>query len=97
MSGSFRERELTGGNIVVALHNDRDVLAAIPFVFPGMICAVSLAGPREELVLDEDGTVRARTVANLGLAYDHRFVNGRDAAMFLQHVKDLVEAPGKLI
>jgi 2-oxoglutarate dehydrogenase E2 component (dihydrolipoamide succinyltransferase) len=97
MTGSFRERDLTGANIVVTLHNDRDVIAAIPLILPGTICALALAGPRQELVLADDGTVVARTVANLGLAYDHRYVNGRDATLFLQAVKDAVEAPQRLL
>ncbi|MGW0810826.1 2-oxo acid dehydrogenase subunit E2 [Nonomuraea sp. NPDC002799] len=96
MNGSFREQDLTGANIVVTLHNDRDVVAAIPLILPGTICALALAGPRQELVLI-DGTVSARTVANVGLAYDHRYVNGRDATLFLQALKDTIEAPEDLL
>ncbi|WP_407563193.1 2-oxo acid dehydrogenase subunit E2 [Streptomyces sp. 184] len=97
MSGTFRESELSGGNITVTLHNDAEVVAAVPFVFPGQVCALALAGPQQELVQDADGTVRARTVANLGLAYDHRLLNGRDALLFLQRLKAQLEAPHKLL
>lgn len=93
LSGAFRESELSGGNLTVALHNDSDVVLAVPFVFPGTLCTLAVAGPREELVRDAAGEVGSRTLVNLGLAYDHRFVNGRDAAMFLQHVKDLLGDP----
>ncbi|MGV9775580.1 2-oxo acid dehydrogenase subunit E2 [Streptosporangium sp. NPDC003464] len=81
--GGFRERDLTGANIAVTLHTDADVTLAIPFVFPGTVCALAVTSPQPELVLGEDGTVTARTVANIGLAYDHRLINGRDAALFL--------------
>lgn len=97
MSGTFRESELSGGNITVTLHNDLDVVAAVPFVFPGQACALALAGPQQELVLDPDGAVAARTVANVGLAYDHRLLNGRDAVLFLQRVKALLQTPEKLL
>ncbi|MEO3763959.1 2-oxo acid dehydrogenase subunit E2 [Streptomyces sp. B8F3] len=97
MSGTFRESELSGGNITVTLHNDADVVAAVPFVFPGQVCALALAGPQQELVQDADDTVRVRTVANLGLAYDHRLLNGRDALLFLQRLKAQLEAPDKLL
>ena len=97
MSGTFRESELSGGNITVTLHNDVDVVTAVPFVFPGQVCALALAGPQRELVLDADGAVAARTVANVGLAYDHRLLNGRDAVLFLQRLKGLLEAPEKLL
>ncbi|MFW6692984.1 2-oxo acid dehydrogenase subunit E2 [Streptomyces sp. MAR4 CNX-425] len=96
MTGTFRESELSGGNITVTLHNDADVVAAVPFVFPGQVCALALAGPQQELVQDADATVRARTVANLGVAYDHRLLNGRDALLFLQRLKAQLEAPEKL-
>lgn len=97
MSGTFRESELSGGNITVTLHNDLDVVAAVPFVFPGQACALALAGPQQELFLDSDGAVTARTVVNVGLAYDHRLLNGRDAVLFLQRVKALLQSPEKLL
>ena len=34
---------------------------------------------------------------NIGLAYDHRFINGRDAIVFLQAVKKALESPAALI
>jgi 2-oxoglutarate dehydrogenase E2 component (dihydrolipoamide succinyltransferase) len=94
LTGTFRARELDGANLVVALHQGRDVILAVPFVFPGQLCALSIAGPRPELRLGEDGTVTSRTVVNIGLAYDHRFVNGRDGNLFLEALKDLLENPG---
>ncbi|MFD0889671.1 2-oxo acid dehydrogenase subunit E2, partial [Streptosporangium algeriense] len=81
--GDFKERDLTGANIAVTLHTDADVILAVPLVFPGTVCALAITSPQPELVLGEDGTVTRRTVANIGLAYDHRLINGRDAALFL--------------
>ncbi|MER7205545.1 2-oxo acid dehydrogenase subunit E2 [Streptosporangium sp. NPDC000239] len=81
--GDFKERDLTGANIAVTLHTDADVVLAVPLVFPGTVCALAITSPQPELVLGEDGAVTTRTVANIGLAYDHRLINGRDAAHFL--------------
>lgn len=81
--GDFRERDLTGANIAITLHTDADVILAIPFVFPGTVCALAVTSPQPEVVLGDDGAVTTRTVANIGLAYDHRLINGRDAALFL--------------
>ncbi|MER5648309.1 2-oxo acid dehydrogenase subunit E2 [Streptosporangium sp. NPDC002524] len=81
--GDFREKDLTGANIAVTLHTDADVVLAIPLIFPGTVCALAITSPQPELFLAEDGAVTARTVANIGLAYDHRLINGRDAALFL--------------
>ncbi|MEU7997634.1 2-oxo acid dehydrogenase subunit E2 [Micromonospora sp. NPDC049060] len=33
----------------------------------------------------------SHTVSNLGLAYDHRYVNGRTAAVFLRRIKQRLE------
>jgi 2-oxoglutarate dehydrogenase E2 component (dihydrolipoamide succinyltransferase) len=80
--GGFREEQLAGGNIVVTLHHDADIVMAVPIVFPGQSCAVALTSPQQE---------GERTVAVVGLAYDHRLINGRDAVLFLQALKEAME------
>jgi 2-oxoglutarate dehydrogenase E2 component (dihydrolipoamide succinyltransferase) len=84
----FRPEDLDGANIAITLHTDPDVCLAIPFVFPGQVCALAVTAPQPELVLDGAGAVASRTVANIGLAYDHRLINGRDAAAFLNALKE---------
>lgn len=84
----FRPADLDGANIAITLHTDPDVCLAIPFVFPGQVCALAVTAPQPELVLDDAGAVASRTVANIGLAYDHRLINGRDAAAFLNALKE---------
>ncbi|MEU4572950.1 2-oxo acid dehydrogenase subunit E2 [Nonomuraea sp. NPDC023979] len=78
-SGDFKEADLAGANFVVTLHTEGDVVLAVPFVFPGTACALAVTGP-------SDGTV-----AHIGLAYDHRLVNGRDAALFMAALKSAIE------
>ncbi|MEO3801716.1 2-oxo acid dehydrogenase subunit E2 [Nonomuraea sp. B1E8] len=80
--GGFREEQLAGGNIVVTLHHDAGIVMAVPIVFPGQACAVALTSPQPE---------GGRTVAVVGLAYDHRLINGRDAVLFLQALRETLE------
>ncbi|MEO3887667.1 2-oxo acid dehydrogenase subunit E2 [Nonomuraea sp. B5E05] len=80
--GGFREEQLAGGNIVVTLHHDAGIVMAVPIVFPGQACAVALTSPQPE---------GERTVAVVGLAYDHRLINGRDAVLFLQALRETLE------
>lgn len=94
--GTFRADELTGANILVAPHTTDGVVFATPIVFPGQTCAVSLGGVDEQLVLDQQGRPEARRFAYLGLVYDHRVVNGRDAMAFLGDVKRALENPAAL-
>jgi 2-oxoglutarate dehydrogenase E2 component (dihydrolipoamide succinyltransferase) len=90
MRGSFREADLTGGNIVITLHTDAAVTLAVPIVFPGQACALSLTAPRHEPAFDKSGNITKRTVVSLGLAFDHRIVNGRDAALFLTALQQAI-------
>ncbi|NUW41365.1 2-oxo acid dehydrogenase subunit E2 [Nonomuraea rhodomycinica] len=82
--GTFKEADLRGANIAVTLHHDPDIVLAIPIIAPGHACALALASPQPE---------GDRTVATIGLAYDHRLNNGRDAVLFLQALKESLESP----
>jgi 2-oxoglutarate dehydrogenase E2 component (dihydrolipoamide succinyltransferase) len=95
--GGFRPDELSGANIMVALHNDVDVVLAVPIVFPGQVAVLSLGGVYDEVFLDSAGQVNARRVTNLGLVYDHRIVNGRNAVRFLQAIKATLEQPTEFV
>jgi 2-oxoglutarate dehydrogenase E2 component (dihydrolipoamide succinyltransferase) len=97
MEGRFSEQDLSGGNIIITLHTDLDVVLAIPIIFPGQTSALALASPRRIVVPGDEDSVTTRVVANLGLAYDHRFINGREAMAFLRGTKALLESPGQLL
>jgi pyruvate dehydrogenase complex dihydrolipoamide acetyltransferase long form len=51
---------------------------------------------REPRVLP-DGSIQARWILPLSLSYDHRVVDGADAARFLEEVKSYLNSPGKLL
>lgn len=96
MRGAFQEGDFAGAGIVVSLSNDAGVLFTRPIIFPGHTCMLSLGGTCDELALDAGGSVRARQVAHVGITYDHRFVNGRDAVLFLQALTQVLESPEPL-
>ncbi|MDF5754046.1 2-oxo acid dehydrogenase subunit E2 [Spongiactinospora sp. TRM90649] len=79
--GEFSESDLTGAGMVVTLHTEPEVLLAIPYVLPGTACALAVTPP------GEDG------FAAIGIAYDHRLVNGRDAALYMRALKRIIEHP----
>ena len=89
---AFREEDLLGGTISLSVNNDRDVLFALPILLPSEVCMLSLGGLQEEPAV-VDGALRVRTSVSLGLAYDHRVINGYDAVQFLQAVKAALEGP----
>lgn len=96
LRGSFRESELTGGNITISLSNDPDILLATPIIFPGQACMLCLCSTQEELYQADSGEIVIRRYVHLGITYDHRIVNGRDATLFLQELKCTLAEPGSL-
>lgn len=97
LRGRFSASELAGGNITISLSNEADIVLAMPIVFPGQACMISLCGTQEELYRTADGNIGIRHYVNLMLAYDHRLVNGRDAALFLRQLRGELVEPGKLL
>ncbi|HEV2377420.1 MAG TPA: 2-oxo acid dehydrogenase subunit E2 [Streptosporangiaceae bacterium] len=91
MRTAFRTEDLRDGQLTLSLHMEPDVLVAVPLVLPPQVCIVSLGSVRTEVVLDEAGLPRQRSYLTVGLTYDHRVINGRDAMRFLAAFKSAVE------
>ncbi len=88
---TFTASELQGSNIGVTLHTESDVVIAQPVIYPGHICALAVCAVQMEIAASPIMPQRVRPYFNLGLAYDHRVVNGRDAIMFLDAIKRRIE------
>ncbi len=43
-----------------------------------------------------DGQIKIRRMMNLSSSFDHRFVDGYDAAAMIQHIKELLEHPARI-
>ena len=95
MRRGFSGQELRTGSITVALQTEDGVVIAQPLVLPDTACMVSLCAVHEELVLAA-GRVTTAPYVHLGLAYDHRLINGREAAAFLGRIRDALERPESL-
>lgn len=93
MRGRLTENDLTGARLTVALHQLPGIVLAEPIVFPGQVCTLSLAAEQRELVLDAAGQVVQQSYCFLGMSYDHRVINGRQAAEFLAAVSDRIQRP----
>ncbi|MFE1011417.1 2-oxo acid dehydrogenase subunit E2 [Streptomyces sp. NPDC058794] len=91
--GTFQAAELAGANIMVAPHTTEGMVLATPIVFPGQTCVISIGAVDDQVLLDAQGTPHTHRFVHLGLVYDHRVVNGRDAMALLKDVKEELEAP----
>lgn len=92
----FEVADFIGANFAVSLHLQPGVVHAVPVIPQGLVAAATLCGPTDELALDDAGRVHARQILHLGLTYDHRFVNGRDAMRLLAELRGLLESPAYL-
>ncbi|MDT0266587.1 2-oxo acid dehydrogenase subunit E2 [Streptomyces sp. DSM 44915] len=93
---TLRPADLEGATISLSLQTEPGVVLARPIVFPGQTCTLVLCALQREVWLTPDGTPATRDFFHLGLSYDHRFVNGREAAAFLGAARDALERPHSL-
>lgn len=87
--------ELTGGTFTVTNTGSRGALFDTPVVFlPQLaILGIGAIARRPVIVLDAQGNecISIRSVAFFALSYDHRVIDGADAARFLGYIKSLLE------
>lgn len=86
--------ELAGGTFTVTNTGSRGALFDTPIVFlPQSAILGTGAVVKRAVVVSEDGVdaVAVRSMVYLALSYDHRIIDGADAARFLTTVKSLLE------
>jgi pyruvate/2-oxoglutarate/acetoin dehydrogenase E1 component/pyruvate/2-oxoglutarate dehydrogenase complex dihydrolipoamide acyltransferase (E2) component len=99
LGGTFDDRDLdlTDVGLGVSLNLVPGVAFVEPLIMPGLTAMLSVGGIRRAVVPDEDGQPTAARVITLGLAHDHRVVNGRPAAEFLLAVAERLAQPERLV
>jgi len=96
LRGQFRAADLADGNIAISLHHNAGIVLAQPLILPPHACMLALCSTQEELYRDGSGRLDGRSYFHLGLAYDHRVINGRQASLFLGEIKDIIESPERM-
>jgi pyruvate/2-oxoglutarate/acetoin dehydrogenase E1 component/pyruvate/2-oxoglutarate dehydrogenase complex dihydrolipoamide acyltransferase (E2) component len=85
--------DLDGAAIALSLTADDGIVLVQPLIPPPLTAIVSLASVQEEPWPDGNGGLAIRRFVQVGVAHDHRFVNGREAAALLAGLKALLESP----
>lgn len=90
-----RRDELSGSTITITSLGKLGGIASTPVINqPEVgIIGVNRAVERPMVV---DGQIRIRRMMNLSSSFDHRFVDGYDAAAMIQLVKELLEHPARI-
>jgi len=88
--------ELGGGTFTLTNTGSRGALFDTPIINQPQVAILGLGAvvKRPMVVKGEDGgeTIAIRDMVYLGLSYDHRVVDGADAARFLVTLKERLEA-----
>jgi len=88
-------KELSGSTITITSLGKMGGIASTPIInAPEVaIIGVNKMVPRPAVV---NGVIGVRTMMNLSSSFDHRIVDGHDAASFIQRLKGLLEHPATL-
>jgi 2-oxoglutarate dehydrogenase E2 component (dihydrolipoamide succinyltransferase) len=88
--------ELSGGTFTITNIGSRGALTDTPIINQPQVAILGTGAvvKRPVVVTDELGqdSIAIRSIASLVLTYDHRLVDGADAARFLSSVKARIEA-----
>ena len=90
--GKAARHELTGSTITISSLGALGGLASTPIINAPEVAVVGVNRIVERPVV-RNGRIVARKMMNLSSSFDHRIVDGWDAASFIQEVKALIEQP----
>ena len=87
--------ELTGSTITVTSLGKLGGIASTPMINMPEVSIIGINKAIERAVV-VDGQICVRLMMNLSSSFDHRFVDGFDAASMIQALKDLLEQPATI-
>jgi 2-oxoisovalerate dehydrogenase E2 component (dihydrolipoyl transacylase) len=87
--------ELTGSTITVTSLGKLGGIASTPMINMPEVSIIGINKAIERPVV-VDGQITVRLMMNLSSSFDHRFVDGFDAASMIQALKDLLEQPATI-
>lgn len=90
--GTITREELTGSTITVTSLGSLGAIATTPIINHPEVSIVGVNKMEVRPVWDGNGFV-PRKMMNLSCSFDHRIVDGWDAAVFVQKLKELMETP----
>jgi pyruvate dehydrogenase E1 component beta subunit len=93
--GALLPDDYAGGVITLSNMGMYGVTAFTPIINQPEASIMGIGAPARRLAMYPDG-IRARSIITQSLTYDHRIVNGTEAAGFQLRIKDLVERPEQL-
>jgi 2-oxoisovalerate dehydrogenase E2 component (dihydrolipoyl transacylase) len=94
-TGKATRDELVGSTITVTSLGKLGGIASTPIINAPEVAIIGLNKAIERPVVHQ-GAVCVRRIMNLSSSFDHRFVDGYDAAAMIQALKELLEHPAMI-
>jgi 2-oxoisovalerate dehydrogenase E2 component (dihydrolipoyl transacylase) len=91
-SNKATREELTGSTITVTSLGKLGGIVSTPIINAPEVAIIGLNKAVERPMVHQ-GAIAVRRIMNLSSSFDHRFVDGYDAAAMIQALKDLLEHP----
>lgn len=88
--------EMTGGTFSITNGGVFGSMLSTPIINPPQSAILGMHNIVERPVAI-NGEVLVHPIMYLALSYDHRIIDGRDSVSFLKRVKELIEAPEKML
>jgi 2-oxoglutarate dehydrogenase E2 component (dihydrolipoamide succinyltransferase) len=88
--------DLAGGTFTITNGGTFGSLLSTPIINPPQTGILGMHTIQERPVADQ-GEIVIRPMMYLALTYDHRIVDGREAVWFLRRVKEVIEAPSRML
>ena len=94
-SGKARREDLTGSTVTVTSLGALGGIAATPIINPPEVAVIGVNRIAERPMV-RAGAIVIRKMMNLSSSFDHRIVDGFEAAAFIKSVKDGLENPAAI-
>lgn len=94
-SGTAKREELSGSSITISSLGPLGGIVSTPVINAPEVAIVGVNKMVERPVI-QNGMVVPRLMMNVSSSFDHRIVDGWDAASFIQRIKQLLETPALL-
>jgi 2-oxoglutarate dehydrogenase E2 component (dihydrolipoamide succinyltransferase) len=97
LRANFQAADLIGGDLSLSINMDTDILFVQPVILPPQTAMISIGSVQTEWVRPENSSDLAeRRSVQLGVAFDHRVINGFAANALANAVKEQLESSAAL-
>lgn len=95
-SKSLKPDEVKGGTFSVTNPGMFGCLVSTPIINQPQVAIMSVGGIIRRPVVVENDQIAIRSIASLGITFDHRVIDGQGGARFLSNIKNALESPTDL-